>query len=60
MSGQRKKGKSCMSVWLTGEQMLTLEEMINSGVVRDKSDFVKQAIKRYAEEKGINKNEDGK
>lgn len=58
MANQRDKDKSCMSVWLTGAQMSALEKMIAEGLVENKSDFVKQAIHRYAKELGVDKDED--
>ena len=45
MPNQRKKGKTRIAVWLTKTQRIAIEQVVQSGVVKDMSDFVIQAIK---------------
>lgn len=53
MPDQRKKGKRCVSVWLNESQMSILDDMIENGLVKNKSDFVKKALTNFAKEKGM-------
>lgn len=57
MPNQRDVEKRRIAVWLTPEQRAMLDQMIESGVVKDMSDFVKKSIEVEAKRLGIN-NED--
>lgn len=59
MPNQRKKGKTRIAVWLTKTQRIAIEQVVQSGVVKDMSDFVIQAIKAEQQRQG-GKNGDGR
>jgi len=57
MPNQRDSEKKRIAVWLTPKQRKALQVLIDEGVVKDMSDFVKKAIQNEAKMRGIS-NED--
>ena len=55
MANQRKKGKTRIAVWLTKTQRIAIEQAVQSGVAKDMSDFVIQAIKAEQQRQGVKK-----
>ena len=54
MPNQRKKGKTRIAVWLTETQRIAIDQAVQSGVAKDMSDFVIQAIRAEQRKQGGN------
>ena len=53
MPQQHKAGNKAISVWLSEEDRALLARLCELGLIKDRSDFIRQAIAQKAKEEGI-------
>jgi len=55
MPQKHKDGNKAMSVWLDKKDRELLQQLCDLGIIKDRSDFIRKAIKQKAKEEGLTK-----
>jgi len=55
MPQKHKDGNKAMSVWLDKKDRELLQQLCDLGIIKDRSDFIRKAIKQKAKEEGLAK-----
>ena len=55
MPQQHKNGNKAISVWLDERDRELLKLLVESGAIKDRSDFIRAAIKEKAKKEGLTK-----
>lgn len=53
MPQEHKEGTKAISVWLSEEDRALLKELVLRGLIKDRSDFIRNAISEKAKKEGL-------